>query len=104
MLLVSCSPKVSDGCVIQPHSVCRYADLSGLDLRGANLFGADLSGANLSGANLHQAYLRWTDLRGADLRDATLTEIDLRMALYDGGTIWPLGLDPNGTGAMFVWR
>jgi len=104
IFLAGCMPRVTGGCIIQPHSECRQANLNGSDLSGANLFGVDLSGADLSGANLHRAYLRWTDLRGANLRGANLTEVDLRMALYDSDTIWPQGLHPIGTGAMFVPR
>ena len=104
ILVASCAPRVAGGCVIQPHSVCNGANLSGSDLERANLFGANLSEANLRGANLHQAYMRWSDLRGADLRESNLIEVDLRNALYDGDTLWPLGMDADGTGAMFVRR
>ena len=42
--------------------------------------GADLSGANLSAANLRRA--------------------DLTGALYDNGTVWPEGFDPEAAGAV----
>lgn len=103
-LMASCAINVVNGCIIRPHTDCRRANLSGSNLSGANLFGADLSDADLRGATLDGAYMRWTDLRGADLREATLNEVDLRMALYDTDTVWPIGLEPDDTGAMLVLR
>jgi uncharacterized protein YjbI with pentapeptide repeats len=70
----------------------RQANLSGADLRGADLTGADLQGANLTGADL-----RGTRLAGVDLQGARLTG-----TLYDSGTSWPQGFEPQGAGAMLA--
>tara|TARA_Y100000310_G_C20109297_1_gene546370 strand:- start:113 stop:325 length:213 start_codon:yes stop_codon:yes gene_type:complete len=62
-------------------------------LRWANLQGADLDGADLREAKLHQA----------DLRKATkLTDARLVRAMYDEGTKWPDGFDPQKHGAVRV--
>ena len=80
------------------------ADLAGADLRSADLAGAmlseaNLSGADLSGANLVDADLSEANLCGADLTGADLTGADLSGARYDGGTLWPEGLDFTSAGA-----
>ena len=71
------------------------ADLARSDLAGAVLRDADLRGADLTEANLREA-----DLRGAKLEGANLTG-----ALYNQGTRWPEGFDPEAAGARFQdWR
>jgi hypothetical protein len=73
-------------------------NLSGADLGKADLGGAILFETDLSGANLRETKLLGTDLRGVNLRGA-----DLLKAIYDDGTIWPEGFDPNGAGA-WLWE
>jgi Pentapeptide repeats (8 copies) len=95
------------------------ADLRGADLRDAELCGADLSAANLTGTNLSRTHLEEANLSravlgrarlvaatlfaanpcGADLRDADLRGAQLRGACYDDQTLWPLGFDPEKSGA-----
>ena len=69
-----------DGCVIEPYTVCEYADLSYANLRGANLDGANLYGANLDGADLSYANLRDASLQVANLYYADLYNADLSYA------------------------
>ena len=73
-----------NGCVIEPYTVCEYADLSYANLRGANLDGANLYGANLDGADLSYANLRDASLQVANLYYADLYNADLSYAdLYN---------------------
>jgi uncharacterized protein YjbI with pentapeptide repeats len=82
------------------------ADLRDADLNHANLSGANLSETNLSGAtNLAFADLSRTDLQNANLRGtrlegANLEGAILEGALYDDDTKFPIGFDPNASGAI----
>jgi hypothetical protein len=76
------------------------ATLRNTDLHRADLHLADLAGADLRGADLRGVNFRGADLRGADLRDARLYKADLNHALYDAGTQWPAGFDPDTCGAQ----
>ena len=74
-----------NGCVIEPYTVCEYADLSYAnlsyaDLLGANLSYTDLSGANLSNAHLVRVYLVRADLSGANLTNASPINANLENA------------------------
>ena len=84
-----------NGCVIEPYTVCEYADLSYANLRGAslqvaNLYYADLYnadlrsasllGANLDGANLDGADMLYAQLLHASLIGANLSYLDLTYA------------------------
>lgn len=85
------------------------ADLRQADLFSADLEHSDLRAANLQHANLIRAHLRGATLCGADLRAATLdgadlADADLRGALYDEGTSWPDGFDPDASGAIRTVR
>lgn len=63
---------------------------SGLILKGANLKRAVIAG------NLETVDFRKADLRGADLSDTKNAEPRFfKGAIYDSGTIWPRGFDPN---------
>ena len=101
----------------------RGANLSGANLVGANLTAATLTEADLTGAalwkaNLTRASLVGADLSqgsppqhptgaqlvnailtGADLTGAILTGAILGEAVYDSGTTWPAGFDPEAAGA-----
>jgi uncharacterized protein YjbI with pentapeptide repeats len=104
---------VTGNCVLQSHSRCRDADLTGMDLTGADLSYADLTrtilervkfrGANLGAtnfsyafleeanfdsANVHQASFRYADLSGA-------TNLDWRNGL-DEGTLFCRTTMPDG--------
>ena len=104
-------------------------DMSGLYLRACNLLRANLKGTNLDGANLNGAYLGWASLseailKGADLGEADLagarlegadlsganlcgtnlmradlTGVKLAGARYDRRTVWPIGFEPQNSGA-----
>jgi uncharacterized protein YjbI with pentapeptide repeats len=81
------------------------ASLSNVDLVGANLMCADFMGANLMGvnlcrtdlfgANLRDANLTCTNLRESKLIEADLTGAHLQGAVYNKGTQFPKGFDPE---------
>lgn len=69
------------GCVIEPGTSCRDANLAGLDLQGVDLTGADmyrtsLEGANLAGADLTEVKLDFGSLDYANLEGADLSRLD----------------------------
>ena len=83
-LLLSFNAKalVVNGCTIEPHTSCWFADLSGAlltfaDLYSASLYGADLSDAILTNAVLHSVELADVNLTGADLSGADLNGVYL---------------------------
>ena len=101
-------------------AVLRYLILSEVDFTGAVLVGADLRGvagrgdigpppifrdAALVLTDLRGASLQRTDFRGAVLGGARYCNVSgLRSAkfagaVYDGGTRWPPGFDPDARGA-----
>ena len=65
--------RVVNGCVIQPNTTCRKANLSGANLSGANMRTSDLADAILRNANMSTALLRYTQFYGADLSQANLS-------------------------------
>lgn len=98
----------------------RGRDLSGLDLTGAHLrrarlAGTKLVGTRLQGADLTGSDLSDADLSGADLADAQLIKANLtgalmtsthhlvmanlKHALFNRTTSWPVGFDPRAAGA-----
>jgi uncharacterized protein YjbI with pentapeptide repeats len=112
--------RVVGGCVIQPHTRCPAADLTGANLtvadpgaeaplgadltgadltgailRGVNLFRAELAGADLTGADLREANLSFANLSGASLRSADLTGAPLSGAVLDGADL--TGANLSGT-------
>jgi hypothetical protein len=95
------------------------ANLQGVNLEGATLSGANLGharlvDASLTRANLYHAHLASADLGGASLVDANLLfanldgarleGTDLHGAIYNRGTQWPGGFDPDGAGAQWQAR
>ena len=91
-----------DGCVIEPYTVCEYANLTGADLRYAilsfaDLTGADLTGADLTGADLVRVYLSGANLTGANLTNADLSGANLSGANLTGANLTNANLT-NATG------
>jgi uncharacterized protein YjbI with pentapeptide repeats len=84
------------------HARFYISHMKGASLRSADLTGASLIGVVLEGADLTGASLRNADLRGARLSDANLTKADLTDAVYNLGTVWPVGFDPVAAGAKKV--
>jgi hypothetical protein len=78
------------------------ATMTGADLRAANLRGADLFNADLRSADLTDAHLEGAKLEGADLTEAKLARVNLRGALYDSVTKWPVGFKPASWGAVLT--
>jgi len=72
--------KTINGCVIEPYTVCEYADLRYANLKYANLVYANLTEADLSGANLSYANLPYANLTLANLSYANLTGVTLSYA------------------------
>ena len=93
----------------------RWASLSGAELVGANLKGASLEGTNLSDIltrpnipedlKTAKAKAATTNLSGASLQHASLIDADLsganlRQAHYSDKTTWPVGFQPQASGAV----
>lgn len=78
----------------------QHATMRGVILQKADLHLADLTGADLRGADLRAANFRGADLRGTDLREARLYRADFSHSLFDAGTKWPAGFDPDTCGGM----
>lgn len=70
-------------------------DLSKTDMKGSQFRNANFKNANLSGADFSRGRSNSTDLTGADLSTANLDGINVRDALYDCKTKFPVGFDPN---------
>ena len=77
-------------------------DLRSLDLENQDLTDADLRGADLRRTRLWGACLRRARLEGADMREADLTLAIVKGAMYDDGTRWPAGFDPQARGAVWA--
>jgi uncharacterized protein YjbI with pentapeptide repeats len=76
-----------------------FADLSRADLRGAMLYRTICRGTKFCDANLgHDNMQGRTDLKGADLSTADLRGAILTDAVYDHGTKFPPGFDPEKAG------
>lgn len=93
------------------------ANFSGAYMMRVNLGGADLTGANLSKISSSRLYLRKANLKRANLSHANLADanlleanlqganlegVKLERALYNQGTIFPIGFDPIKAGACFI--
>jgi uncharacterized protein YjbI with pentapeptide repeats len=81
-----------NGCVIETYTICRGADLAGLDLTraslgGSNLVRADLAYTNLTYAQLWQTLLTDTNLVGANLVGANLSYANLTRANLVGANL-----------------
>lgn len=94
---------VGNGCVIEPHANCEFANLSGVILTNANFVYANLHAANLShadlgyatlyGAHLPNANLSYADLTGADFSNADVAYVN-----FSGADVTD---DTEFTGARF---
>jgi len=87
-------PRVINGCVIEPGTVCKNAPLAGVSLVGEDLSGADFSGAVLQGADLS-----FVDLSGAELSITNLAGARLVAANMSGAQLFKanlLGADLGG--------
>jgi len=78
---------VAHGCVIQPETICRNANLNRQDLSKTYLAGADFTGSTFRGARLHyvnldHAELADTNFDNAELLHVTLSYADLRGARF----------------------
>ena len=103
--------KTINGCVIEPYTVCEYADLryaflryaalTGADLSYANLIEADLTGVDLDGANLTYADLTGANLTGASLY-ANLSYANLSFANLQLADLSEGNLEENQTGAILT--
>jgi len=62
--------------------------------------GADWRNQELGEIDLSKARLCRVDLRGVDLHGCQLEGTDLRLARYDGHTIWPQGFEFRSCGAI----
>ena len=103
--------KTKNGCVIEPYTVCEYADLryaflryaalTGADLSYANLIEADLTGVDLDGANLTYADLTGANLTGASLY-ANLSYANLSFANLQLADLSEGNLEENQTGAILT--
>ncbi|MCP9800338.1 pentapeptide repeat-containing protein [Synechococcus sp. RedBA-s] len=62
--------------------------------------GADWRGLDLGATDLTEARLCRVDLRGTNLSECTLDGADLRLARYDGMTIWPDNYEYRDSGAV----
>jgi len=78
------------------------ANLEWTDFWGAHLDGAKFWGAVLTNAKLERAHLAWAILREAKLDGASLKDADVTGAIFDQKTVWPVGFDARGCGAVFV--
>lgn len=78
------------------------ANLESANLRACDLRDADLRSAILTRADLTRANLGASDLRGADMRWACLRDAVLQGAIYDEGTRFPVGFEPEAMGMFAV--
>ena len=76
------------------------AHLEWTDFWGAHLDGAKFWGAVLSHAKLDHAHLVGANLRAAKLDAASLEDANITGAIYDRDTVWPVGFDFLGRGAV----
>lgn len=81
------------------------AILIGCDFKDAVLVGADFTCADLTNATLSNSNVRFccfkgSTLKGADLRVINAESADWYGAIYDAGTLWPVGFDPVAFGLV----
>ncbi|HEY9877358.1 MAG TPA: pentapeptide repeat-containing protein [Leptolyngbyaceae cyanobacterium] len=83
------------------------AKLDGIDLEGASLWGCALQGADLSNANLFRTEFHNSDLSRSrifdvDFRETVLDNVALKYAVYNEGTQFPIGFDPQQAGGYAI--
>jgi uncharacterized protein YjbI with pentapeptide repeats len=85
--------------VIFWDSNCDECCFANTDLRGTSLSTTSLRGASFTGAKFSiDALGGQTDLSDVDFSEAELEDADLTDALYNAGTKFPAGFDPEEHG------
>lgn len=84
------------------------ANFEGADLKGTDFWHSNLTGANLRNVRnfgqIGMANLSKTDLRGANFLNAVgdLKDLNIKGAIYDDTTAFPLSINPERLGAIRV--
>jgi hypothetical protein len=78
------------------------ADLAGVEMDDAFFHFSDFRNVNFAGADLGEFTAEDSDFRGADLSAALNIDTLFLRSIYDSGTRFPPGYDPQGAGMIFV--